>query len=831
MKSALSSVLQNVNVNDASKKIGNVMKQELGDLANTTKQSVLQNVNVNDASQKVGDFMKQGLGNLANSTGQSVLQNANVKDASQKVGDFMKKGLGDFTNATASKGSNQLGSLMTQGLGQIANVTANATTNETNPSEFKNVDKKENSNKIGKIVKQKFEELNDTTDVGKVVLSGLEKQFNDNKPTFSKEIFDSLRHIVHQYMLSSTYANEENFKRIIFTNIVEKSIAGLKKNTSNNEQQRIVQNIGLKLYNIMVIQNPRGGDGKIGGDGSGEKNKNNNDADIKMKCFVTDRTEEILQTYFNKNVSSQSISQDIIFQLCKLVYSTYNNDSPINQKKLSEYIDGYVVKIMEKTANTIIDFFPENKMLETLYILLDDIVIQGFTKQIGDNHATLSNKVKEKPHTDILPVLEKMHEELKRNIKSKPPVYFLEHLNTRISQALKSLQQTGGETGDTKISLAPTDYNIDDIIVSIVKEGYTKIENAIDLQLTQEGIMRVFTEQITAYFQPPWIDNIDDVFSGLVVDVLHCLFEMFNDNFYLHVFYVANLNVSNFNDIDTPLYTALIKTIPHYNKTTIHKTTGLNGENPFITETIYEFKTITQSKTQRTPPPTSSVTPVLQKGGRDNNYTIYTDNPKKMVIHDTIYEFINKRVLQSIYSSKFKDDLFNIIHEPLLKKIDAIKPVDTLSSLEHYSVFNQTVYSEFISKSTRLALHEIQKNPKMFTKTKPEFIVQYLCIVMNGLMNEYLYMNIRSTKVSLQLNINALSVFFNVLKPTYFNLYMGNDDANKGNTADKDNKPNPTNASNSSTGGGGKSNKRTRHVLRKTKLRFRRFSKKNNRSY
>ena len=792
MKSALSSVLKNVNINDASKKIGNVMKQELGDLANTTKQSVLQNVNVNDASQKVGDFMKQGLGNLA--------------------------------NATASKGSSQLGSLMTQGLGQIANVTANATaTNETPPSEFKNVDKKENSNKIGKIVKQKFEELNDTTDVGKVVFSGLEKQFNDNKPTFSKEIFDTLRHIVHQYMLSSTYANEENFKRIIFTNIVEKSIAGLKKNTSNDGEQRIVQNIGLKLYNIMVIQNPQGG-----GDSSGEKNKNNNDAaDIKMKCFVTDRTEEILQTYFNKNVSSQSISQDIIFQLCKLVYSTYNNDSPTNQKKLSEYIDGYVVKVMEQTANTIIDFFPENKMLETLYILLDDVVIQGFTKQIGDNHATLSNKVKEKPHTDILPVLEKMHEELKRNIKSKPPVYFLEHLNTRISQALKSLQQTGGETwsetGDTKISLAPTDYNIDDIIVSIVKEGYAKIEDAIDVQLTQEGIMRVFTEQITAYFQPPWIDNIDVVFSGLVVDVLHCLFEMFNDNFYLHVFYVTNLNISNFNDIDTPLYNALIKTIPHYNKTTIHKTTGLDGENPFITETIYEFKTITQSKTQSMPPATASstTTTALQKGGRDNNYTIYADNPKKMVIHDTIYEIINKRILQSIYSSKFKDDLFNIIHEPLLKKIDAIKPVDTLSSLEHYSVFNQTVYSEFISKSIRLALHEIQKNPKMFTKTKPEFIVQYLCIVMNGLMNEYLYMNIRSTKVSLQLNMNVLSVFFNVLKPTYFNLYMGNDDV------DKNNKPNPPN---NSTVSGGKSNKRTRHVLRQPKSRSRRFSKKNSTS-
>ena len=823
MKSALSSVLKNVNINDASKKIGNVMKQELGDLANTTKQSVLQNVNVNDASQKVGDFMKQGLGN--------------------------------FTNATASKGSSQLGSLMTQGLGQIANVTANATaTNETPPSEFKNVDKKENSNKIGKIVKQKFEELNDTTDVGKVVFSGLEKQFNDNKPTFSKEIFDTLRHIVHQYMLSSTYANEENFKRIIFTNIVEKTIAGLKKNTSNDGEHRIVQNIGLKLYNIMVIQNSQGGgDGHIGGDSSGEKNKNNNDAaDIKMKCFVTDRTEEILQTYFNKNVSSQSIGEDIIFQLCKLVYSTYNNDSPTNQKKLSEYIDGYVVKVMEKTANTIIDFFPENKMLETLYILLDDVVIQGFIKQIGDNHATLSNKVKEKPHTDILPVLEKMHEELKRNIKSKPPVYFLEHLNTRISQALKSLQQTGGETGgetgsetgDTKISLAPTDYNIDDIIVSIVKEGYTKIEDAIDVQLTQEGIMRVFTEQITAYFQPPWIDNIDDVFSGLFVDVLHCLFEMFNDNFYLHVFYVTNLNISDFNNIDTPLYNALIKTIPHYNKTTIHKTTGLNGENPFITETIYEFKTITQSKTQSMPPATASststTTTALQKGGRDNNYTIYADNPKKMVIHDTIYEFINKRVLQSIYSSKFKDDLFNIIHEPLLKKIDAIKPVDTLSSLEHYSVFNQTVYSEFISKSIRLALHEIQKNPKMFTKTKPEFIVQYLCIVMNGLMNEYLYMNIRSTKVSLQLNMNALSVFFNVLKPTYFNLYIGNDDANKGNTANTnntaDNKPNTTNAKNSSTASnnstvsGGKSNKRTRHVLRQPKTRFRRFSKKNSTS-
>jgi hypothetical protein len=771
----------------------------------------IKNININDASKKIGNIMKQELGDLANSTKQSVLQNANMKDASQQVGDFTKKGLGDFTNATASKGSSQLGSLITQGLGQIANVTSNAnatTTNETNPSEFKNVDKKENSNKIGKIVKQKFEELNDTTDVGKVVFSGLEKQFNDNKPTFSKEIFDTLRHIVYQYMLSSTYANEENFKRIIFTNIVEKSISVLQKNTSSNANQRFIQNIGLKLYNIMVIQNPQGG----GDNGSGEKNKNNNDAeDIKMKCFVTDRTEEIQQTYFNKNVSSQSIRENIIFQLCKLVYSTYNNDSPTNQKKLSEYIYGYIDKVMSNTANTIIDFFPENKMLETLYILLDDVIIQGFTKRIGDNHPTLSNKIKEKPHTDILPVLEKMHDELKRNIKSKPPVYFLEHLNTRISQALKSLQQTGGEPGsDTKISLAPTDYNIDDIIVSIVKEGYTKIEQAIDVQLTQEVIMRVFREQITAYFQSPWIDNIDDVFSGLFVDVLHCLFEMFNYNFYLHVFYVINLNVSNFNDIDTPLYNALIKTIPHYNKTTIHKTTGLNGETLFITETTHEFKTITHSKTQRMPVTTSSVIHVLQKGGSDNNYTIYSENPKKMVIHDTIYEFINKRVLQSIYSSKFKDDLFNIIHEPLLKKIDAIKPVDTLSSLEHYSVFNQTVYSEFISKSIRLALREIQKNPKMFTNTKFEFIIKYIFIVMEGLLHEYLYTNVRSTRVSLQLNMNAFTVFFNTLKPTFLKLYTT---------------PNEPKVST----GGGKSNKRTRY-LRQRKQREngpRRFSKKN----
>ena len=81
---------------------------------------------------------------------------------------------------------------------------------------------------------------------------------------------------------------------------------------------------------------------------------------------------------------------------------------------------------------------------------------------------------------------------------------------------------------------------------------------------------------------------------------------------------------------------------------------------------------------------------------------------------------------------------------------------------------------------------------------------------MEGLLHEYLYTNVRSTRVSLQLNMNAFTVFFNTLKPTFLKLYT------------------TPNASNVSTGGGN-SNKRTRY-LRQRKQRengTRRFSKKN----
>ena len=795
--------------------------------------SFVKNANLKEKSQS---FMKEGMEKVAKSAEQTLTKK--IDEGSQKVQSMITQGLSGSEPNASGQGS--------------VSVETNVTEGEEPATEFKNINKKENSKKIGKIVKQKFDELNDTSDVSKVVFAGLEKHLYENKNSFSKQMCETLRQIVNQYMVLSVYANEEKCKRILFTNIVHKCITFIKK-ANQSENPPLIQNIGLKLYNIMVIQNQRGGDAT----------NTETDTDTKMKCFVSDRTDEIIQSYFDKNVHSQHISDELIFQLCKRLYALYNDENPINKKKLSQHIDSYIDKFITKTANTIADFFPENKTLETLYILLDDVVIQGFIKEIGDNHPTLQSKLTEKTNMNMLHVLETIHGELNRNVKSKAPVYFLEHLNTRISQALKTLQQKVSG-GDTKISLAPTDYSIDDIIVSIVDDAYKTVKEAIDTQLTEEGILDIFTKQIGAYFRPPLLDNLETEFSGLFGNILHCIFERFNPNFYLHVFYV-----SNFEKTETPIYNALFKTIPHFNKNSIHKTSGLFGEYPFISETIYEFKSIINTKTDdvktHTPVytpdvnspvskndtsvregkpslPRPDVTPnanaisesavstnkpltpasapvastnpksnTIQTGGKPNNYTIYSDNPKKMIINNTIYDFIHTRILQCMYSSKFENDvLFNNIHEHLLKTIDAIKPMDAVSYMIRYGTLTSDGPTQFIQKSISLALREFQKNPKMFTNTKFEFIIKYIFIVMEGLLHEYLYTNVRSTRVSLQLNMNAFTVFFNTLKPTFSKLYTT---------------PNEPKVST----GGGKSNKRTRY-LRQRKQREngpRRFSKKN----
>jgi len=734
---------------------------------------------------------------------------------------------------------------------------------DSDAGQKRQVNKKTNSSIIGKYVKDRFTNTigTDLLELGDILVDGIKRHLNSQEENYSREIANVLSQIVKKYIIVSLYSKEEEFKRLLFTKLLAKITedktaiiaedqdkTAIIKTKPKSFSDTLLKNISNKLIYIINYRNPRttGGAANVSEaikQATTDKTRasfiasQEEDNDPQMKCFISEKTDEIISQFFVKDVDSETVSDLIIIELCKEIYAIYNE--PLAKKKLCQVVDAFIIKVIDSISTKIIDDFPPETFMETFYVLLSDEKIHGFVKTIHENtDLYMTLKKKQTPET-LKSIFTTLASEIKKTtIKGKAPVYFLEHLNMRLAQTIKGFHSRGGN----KISTSPVDYNIQEIITSIAGENYKKIEEALDKQFTDDKYTEVIQDALSDYFKKHLKINLEKSFSEISSSVLTCVFDTLNTDFHLHLFYVSTFYKPN-----SPLLKALTERSQNVNVANIKRSSGFFGSNVFITSIINDFVTsVTKTKdaidaqnnkevgmqelvvgvnTGMTPsappmpeavptsqqlPPSQPVQvsspiiegktkpPVIVKGG-DNPYdkpppngggffSVYADTPSDFVLNNSIYDIFQNRIVRGMGSTQMQKGLYTQIHQPMLDLLNIkLKPPDIEPGLSTYGILKNTFIIDFVKQSFLIGLRGFTKeNPTAFKHTP-----QLLQFALFGLFNDYLYVNVKSTKGTREFSTSMLKINVAEFKKTYMDLFKSYMSKQKG-------VGNPTNTTESS---------------------------------
>jgi len=409
------------------------------------------------------------------------------------------------------------------------------------PPKLRVVDKPKNSAIIGKYISQKFKKKygDSIKDAGKDMQNGFNYVLDNHKNKFVIKIQETFIRVLTIMTTVSINSNEINFKRIFLTKILEK----LENNKAldNSPDDVLSTNIIHKLKNIINNYLIRGGDGET--------------LTSEMECFVSNHTNEMIESYLNPNVDIQTVSDEIVHHLQDSIQTHFSN--PNIRMETCNQINESVNFFMGSILDIICEWGDPQ---ETFYVLLDDSVVQGFIQSISKKDGRLKTTLDNKATLDVdktTNIIKFLNNIDLKNVKSMSPPSALDKINTRLASLLGSMLgstettnkkgQVGG--GD---NLSPSDFYLDDILANIANDAYDDMKKTpIDIAAITTNILAIVNNSLLKLQTNANINTvIKEKVLGFMRHMFGCLFGLFNDKMKLHL--MANhIFIDNKDNIDS----------------------------------------------------------------------------------------------------------------------------------------------------------------------------------------------------------------------------------------------------------------------------------------
>ena len=410
------------------------------------------------------------------------------------------------------------------------------------------VDKPKNSAIIGKYISDKFNKKygNSLEQANADMLNGF------NHVLAKKEVHEKIQEtFLRVWMIMATVAinsNEIDFKRKLLEKTVDKIDKYLDVQLSYNTVK--------KLRHITLIDVFRGGAGKDSISGGAEPSGETPVLTPEMQCFISNRTNELIESYLKQDMEIQTVSDEIVYELQGSIQAHFSD--PKIRLEVCSSIDDSVKKMFDSIVDMIVGW---GNPLETFYVLLDDTVVQGFIRTIAKKNAKLNELLNEKisDSNTIQKKIQKIFTFLKgvefAKIKTARIPSALDKVNIRLASLLGGLMKGPAKPEPAKTvntstftslmnggsdNLSPADFYLDDIMSNIVDEAYDTInQSPLEPDPINETIQSVVSNslldlQLNATSNLTIKEKTESVFRHM----FGCIFGLFNEKMKAH--FMAN---------------------------------------------------------------------------------------------------------------------------------------------------------------------------------------------------------------------------------------------------------------------------------------------------
>lgn len=424
------------------------------------------------------------------------------------------------------------------------------------PPKERVVDREANSAVLGKYISQKFHDKydNQINNAGKHIMKGFTYIFEKNDELYKSQIIDTFFRVFMVMCIVVVNVNEIEFKRRLFIKLLKtlqtklsvKTKTELSKDskpsqTTSNDDKHLLSNIITKCRTIVF--------NRMLGGGPDDPAKS-----PKMTCFISQKTENIINQYMNANLEYGTVRDEIMYRLQDAIQQKYSE----SQTKLivCKAINENILALIENVVDKILKMCA-GRELETFYVLMEDDAVQGFIRTIGKKGNELKtacrytdwNIDKFNPVIIVSKIIDVLKEKMGDNNKgdnnkvdkilSDPAPTMLDKLNHRLSDLLYRISEPPNTSkkggGD---NLSPMDYYIDDILADIASDIYDKIKDNVNT-LDSSEITEIMTTAINGYLCDMSINNTAKTNNIRVVGhMFDCLFGFLNDKMKLHLMYV-----------------------------------------------------------------------------------------------------------------------------------------------------------------------------------------------------------------------------------------------------------------------------------------------------
>ena len=409
------------------------------------------------------------------------------------------------------------------------------------------VDKPKNSAIIGKYISDKFNKKYGIS----LEQANADMMNGFNHVLAKKEVHEKIQEtFLRVWMIMATVAinsNEIDFKRKLLEKTVDKSIQ------DDSPGFLLSYNTVKKLRHITLIDVFQGGAGKDSISGGAEPSGETPVLTPEMQCFISNRTNELIESYLKQDMEIQTVSDEIVYELQGSIQSHFSD--PKIRLEVCSSIDASVKTMIDSIVDMIVGW---GKPLETFYVLLDDTVVQGFIRTITKKNAKLNELLNEKipnPNT-IQTKIQKIFTFLKgvefAKIKTARIPSALDKLNIRLASLLVGRMKGPAKSEPAKKvdsttlmfggsdNLSPADFYLDDIMSNIVDEAYDTINKSpLDPKPINETIQSVVSNSLL-YLQTNANSNqtIKEKTGSVLRHMFGCIFGLFNEKMKAH--FMAN---------------------------------------------------------------------------------------------------------------------------------------------------------------------------------------------------------------------------------------------------------------------------------------------------
>ena len=421
---------------------------------------------------------------------------------------------------------------------------------QDDPPKVRNVDKPKNSAIIGKYISDKFNKKygDYLKKANNDMLNGFNYALTQNGVQAKiQETFLRVWTIMATVAINS---NEIDFKRKLLEKTVKKTIQ------DNSPNSVLLYNTVKKLRHITLLDLFRGGAGKDGISGGAEPSGETPALTPEMQCFISNRTNELIESYLKQDMEIQTVSDEIVYELQGSIQAHFSD--PKIRLEVCSSIDHSVKQMIVSIVNMIVDW---GNPLETFYVLLDDTVVQGFIRTIAKKNGELNELLNEKisRQNTINQKIQKIFTFLKgvefAKIKTARIPSALDKLNIRLTSLLGGLMKgpakskpakTVDTSGFTQLmngggdNLSPADFYLDDIMSNIVDEAYDTInQSPLEPGPINETIQSVVSNSLL-YLQSNASSNqtIKEKTGSVLRHMFGCIFGLFNEKMKAH--FMAN---------------------------------------------------------------------------------------------------------------------------------------------------------------------------------------------------------------------------------------------------------------------------------------------------